>query len=294
MGKDSLITPGSMLDNALDAMYEDHKVRKGDPEGYAREEAEIRWKPLLMGFYNLQIQSGPIYDHDLVFHESDFDYTKALFEELNEDDVETVLPDAKQRKAIIKFISQWVTGSMLPGNEEVQAEYFESIHFLRFCDEYLRTKQFIDDYMSGSGHIRGLQWLASRLGTGRQTIRARYADKDDPHKDIDRSGDVLEWQYKEDESDCIKFSDYSFYRSWEIDNSSEQAAYYGGVSFSNFFGNIHIALSDMLEERWGIGKCSLEGCDNIFMTRPSGKPRQYCTDSHRVMAHRKRKQVAAM
>lgn len=35
-------------------------------------------------------------------------------------------------------------------------------------------------------------------------------------------------------------------------------------------------------------ECEYEGCYNSFTVRPSGKPQQYCSNSHRVMAHRKR------
>lgn len=290
MGKDSLITPGSMLDNALDAMYEAHRARESDPEGYARKESQIKLRPLLLDFYNLHVTSGPIYDHDLVFHESDFDYTIAPFEELNEEDLEVIFPDEQERKAIVTFISKSSPGScMLNLNiEERQEEFFQSIHFLRFCEEYHHTRQLVDDHISGSGHIRDLQWLASRLGKGRQTIRARYTDKGNPHKDIDRSGDVLEWQYKKDESDRIRFSDYVLYRSWENIHTQNQTSYYGQALW-NFFDNIHFALCQLLEERWEIGKCNLERCDNIFMIGGPGKPRKYCSETHRVRAYQLRK-----
>lgn len=35
--------------------------------------------------------------------------------------------------------------------------------------------------------------------------------------------------------------------------------------------------------------CQRAGCDRMFVDRPSGKPRRYCSNSHRVMAHRARK-----
>ena len=47
--------------------------------------------------------------------------------------------------------------------------------------------------------------------------------------------------------------------------------------------------TELIKALWKTDQCHLKGCARRFAVRPSGKPRQYCTNSHRVMAHRKRK-----
>jgi len=62
-------------------------------------------------------------------------------------------------------------------------------------------------------------------------------------------------------------------------------------------GPMHHRLSNALLALWNgeikIGKCEHEGCENVFESRVRGNPRRFCTNSHRVMAQKKRMSVAA-
>ena len=38
-----------------------------------------------------------------------------------------------------------------------------------------------------------------------------------------------------------------------------------------------------------IGRCAREGCNNLFLITPGGKPQKYCSASHKVLAYKARK-----
>ncbi len=95
------------------------------------------------------MESGPIYDYDLVTHGAGFNYTKAPFEILDDRNLKRIFPDEEEKSVIRKFITESMIKSTLPYYEKHTGDYFKSIHFLRFADDYHHMRQFIDDYIDG-------------------------------------------------------------------------------------------------------------------------------------------------
>ena len=68
-----------------------------------------------------------------------------------------------------------------------------------------------------------------------------------------------------------------------------------GIAFNDYQRGYYSALNDLSVlvsgEPLEPTICAYDGCNNYFIDIPSGKARQYCSNSHRVMAWRKRQKA---
>lgn len=258
----------------------------------AETQTEKKPQSLIIDFYNLHLESGPKYDKSKVSFPPAFETAGLTYRDdppyESMADVELVYPNNDEQDRIIEFLEEnipelkdgfgpeWYQG-------QTGQDWFAGIHFMRLADDYSYTKGLIDEYMDENISANELQWLAARLAGDNCISELVLISNEDGREHHTLFGE-----------DWHNINDYQFGWRWRgLSFSGQDKLPYYGIRLEPMWREIITELCRMLRERREISGCHHDKCNNIFVVRPSGKPQKYCSNSHRVMGYRKRKQMAA-
>lgn len=256
-------------------------------------------------FYNLHLQSGPKYDKTEIKNMRAIkkcrNAIKAPYEELP--NVVKDRPDQNEQKRIKHFLEKCHArlGPDLDFLKDIRyfskldkISWFESRYFLQFADDYHYVAQTIDKYIAGEVSSFELGWLESM----RKSFESEPCLKVASIKDKDKVYRVDNPVLFDDVIMSWNLNDYRVeerYDEWNLRTDKGGRIYYGISTLYQLMDQVIIGVRDMITEHWKIDRCQLEGCENIFVLRPSGKTQKYCSNTHRVRAFREmKKEILAL